>query len=444
MASPFAQPSARHEVSRRAWLVLAVLATVNSVNYMDRWVMSVLIQPIKEDMHLSDTQLGLLTGLAFSLSYALFALPIARWADNGVRRNVLICSITFWSLMTGLGGLAQNFWQLFLARIGVGAGESGCIPTGQSIISDYFPNDRRAFALAVFSAGSMIGKVAGIGGAGYLVVYYGWHGTLLLLAVPGLVAAVAVRLLVPEPPRGRFDNLQGKAGTLSTRDALRSLIMTRSYVLMSVAGALSNLVIFGVQNWTPSFYMRHHGMTAAQVGAAVATVVGVCSAIGLLSGGYVTQMLMRRDERWSMWLAAIVHIVVGMGMILVFTTSNLSLSLGLFAAMSVMANIPVGALFATKMNVADPRCRALASALALALTSVVGLGLGPLLVGSLSDVFQAIKGEDALRYALMTVASLNIVPALLYLFATKTLLADIARASHRPASGRGVEQRTRS
>lgn len=433
MASPLAQPATRHEVSRRAWLVLLVLAVVNSVNYMDRWVMSVLIQPIKEDMHLSDTQLGLLTGLAFSLSYALFALPIARWADNGVRRNVLICSISFWSLMTGLGGLAQNFWQLFLARIGVGAGESGCIPTGQSIISDYFPNDRRAFALAVFSAGSMIGKVAGIGGAGFLVVYYGWHGTLLLLAVPGLVAAVAVRLLVPEPPRGRFDNLQGKAGTLSTGEALRSLLTTRSYVLMSVAGALSNLVIFGVQNWTPSFYMRHHGMTAAQVGAAVATVVGVCSAVGLLSGGYVTQMLMRRDERWSMWLAAIVHIVVGGGMILVFTTTNLSLSLGLFAAMSVTANIPVGALFATKMNVADPRCRALASALALALTSVVGLGLGPLLVGSLSDFFQAIKGDDALRYALMTVASLNIVPALLYLFSTKTLLADIARASHRPA-----------
>lgn len=434
MAGPLTHPAAgASKVTARAWVVLLVLAMVNSVNYMDRWVMSVLIQPIKESMHLSDTQLGLLTGLAFSLSYALFALPIARWADNGVRRNVLICSITFWSVMTGLGGLAQNFWQLFLARIGVGAGESGCIPTGQSIISDYFPNDRRAFALAVFSAGSMLGKVAGIGGAGFLVVHYGWHGTLLLLAVPGLIAAVVVRLLVPEPPRGRFDNLEGKAAAMSTGEALRSLLTTRSYVLISIAGALSNLVIFGVQNWTPSFYMRTHGMTAAQVGAAIATVVGICSAIGLLSGGYVTQMLMRRDERWSMWLAAIVHVVVGVGMILVFTTPDLGLSLALFAAMSVTANIPVGALFATKMNVADPRCRALASALALALTSVLGLGLGPLLVGTLSDFFRPVRGDDALRYALISVSALNAVPALLYIFSTRTLLADIARAGHRPA-----------
>ena len=420
--------SARAPTTVAAWITLAILAAVNAVNYMDRWVMSVLLQPIKEEFGLSDTQLGLLTGLAFSLSYAVFALPIARWADRGVRRTVLIWAIGFWSLMTGMGGLAQSFWHLFVARIGVGIGESGCIPTGQSIISDHFPNDQRAFALAAFSAGSMAGKVLGIGAAGYLVTLYGWRTTLIALAVPGFVMMVVVRLFVQEPPRGQFDRLDRDAGQLSTREAVMGLLRTRSFVLMCIAGAMSNLVIFGVQNWTPTFYMRQFGLTAAQVGAAVAGVVGIGSAVGLLVGGYFTQSLMRRDERWSMWVAAGIYLLVIVGTIIVFTTPHLTLSLGLFAAMSVTANLPVGALFATKMNVADPRCRALACAIALALTSIVGLGLGPVIVGALSDLLHPAFGTSALRYALIGVACLNVITAILYLLASRTLLADIERA----------------
>lgn len=415
-------------IARSAWVGLFVLALVNAVNYMDRWVMSVLIQPIKQDLHLSDTQLGLLTGLAFSLSYALAALPIARWADRGVRRNVLILSLSFWSLMTGLGGLAQNFLQLFATRIGVGIGEAGCIPTGQSIISDYFPPHRRAFALAFFSAGSMVGKVFGIAGAGFLVGLYGWHSTLLLLAVPGFLVAILVRFAVREPVRGQFDSVRATAQPVSTWSAVRGLLRTRSYVLMCIAGALSNLVIFGVQNWSPSFYMRHHGMSAAEVGAAVAGVVGIGSAAGLLLGGYATERLMRRDARWAMRLAALAYLVLGGGVVFVVTTSDVHLSLIVFALTSVIANLPVGAIFATKLNVADPRCRALACAIALALTSIVGLGLGPVLVGGLSDFFQRSHGGDGLREALLTTACLNIIPAVLYLASSRTLLADIERA----------------
>jgi len=419
----------RSTVPLYSWVALAVLAAVNSVNYMDRWVMSVLLQPIKLEFRATDTQMGLLTGLAFSLSYAFFALPIASWADRGIRRTVLVASIGCWTVMTGLGGLTQSFWQLFATRIGVGIGESGCIPTGQSLISDYFPRDRRAFALAFFSAGSMLGKVMGIGGAGLLVARYGWHVTLMLLAAPGFLMMLVVRWLVVEPPRGRFDTLSPTAGSLSTRDALISLLRTPSYVLMCIAGALSNLVIFGVQNWTPTYYMRHFGLSAAQVGAAVAGVVGIGSAVGLLIGGYFTQALMRRDERWSMRIAALIYIVVTGGTVLVFLTPHLSFSLAMFATMSVTANLPVGALFATKMNVADPRCRALACAIALALTSVVGLGLGPVAVGALSDFLEPTLGHEALRDALAGIALLNLVPAFLYLMAARTLNQDIARAS---------------
>jgi predicted MFS family arabinose efflux permease len=149
-------------VGRYAWYALAVLAVVNCLNYTDRWAISVLLQAIKQDLELSDAQLGVLTGFAFSLSYALFALPLARWADRGSRRTVLVVSIAVWSAMTALTGVAQNFWQILLARVGVGMGESGCIPTCQSLISDYFPKPTRAFALSIFTSGAMAGKVLGI------------------------------------------------------------------------------------------------------------------------------------------------------------------------------------------------------------------------------------------------------------------------------------------
>lgn len=421
-------------VTPYAWLVLLLLALVNAVNYMDRWVMSVLLQPIKLDLHLSDTQMGLLTGLSFSLSYALFALPIARIADRGARRMVLTGAIVTWSIMTGFAGLARNFWQLMLARIGVGAGEAGCIPTGQSLIADYFPPDRRAFALSVFSAGSMLGKVLGIGGAGFLVAAYGWHTTLGLMAIPGLILALVVMLVVRDP--GRNSAADSPDHVIPVGMAIRSLLATRSYVLITIALACSNFVIAGVQNWSPAFYMRAHGLTATQVGAAVATVVGVGSAIGLLAGGWLTQHLIQRDRRWAMWAASVFTFIAGSCSVLSFLVSDARLSLLLFAATSIILNLPTGGIFSTQLGIIDPRTRALASAVSLTLASIVGLGLGPLAVGALSDALGSTG--DGLRPALILVACLNLIPLLLYAMAGRSLAVDLDR--HAPGTPLGAQE----
>ncbi len=418
-SSPF------EKVPPYSWVVLGILGVVNSINYMDRWVMSVLIEPIKHDLGLSDTQMGLLTGLSFSIGYAIFAMPIARIADNGNRRNVLVWSISFWSLMTGLAGFAQQFWQLFLARLGIGIGESGCIPSGQSMIADYFPRDRRPFAQSVFSAGSMLGKILGIGGAGFLVAWAGWQGTLMIMAIPGFIMALVVRFAIREPKPGQFDPPCPQE-PIAAWPAFRSLIAIPSYTLMIGALATSNLVIFGVQNWSPAFYMRIHGLSAMEVGAAIATVVGVGSAVGLLTGGYAMQRLMRRDPCWAARVAVICHLLAGACSVASFLVASPHVSLLLFAATSIIASLSSGGVISIKLDIVDPRCRALAAALSMTVISVIGLGLGPLVVGALSDFFAASEGSEGLRIALAVTAAFNVVPAAFYFAASRTLRADLA------------------
>ncbi|USI77593.1 MFS transporter [Sphingopyxis sp. USTB-05] len=414
------------------WYVLGLLILVNAINFMDRWSISVLVEYIKADLQLTDTEIGLLTGAAFSVGYSVSALPIAWLADRGNRRNILAAALTVWSVMTGFTGLAQNFWQIIVARVGTGAGESGCIPTGQSIISDLFPKEKRPFALSLFSSGVMLGKVLGIGGAGILVALYGWRATLLILAVPGLLVALLVRLTMKDPPHGQFDGFVANAAPVATWPAFRALFTTPSYMLICVALAFSNLVIFGLQNWVPAFYMRSHGLSAAQIGSIIAVVVGLGGAFGLIAGGYLTQRLMTRDPRWAPWLAAMCHSVACGCSVLSYMVADATLSLLLFGLSAIILSVSTGGVFATIHNTVDPRIRALAVAFMTLLTSIIGLGGGPLIVGALSDHFTAQYGSHGLRQASIAVASLHVLPAIFYLWSARALLADLAaRASVR-------------
>jgi predicted MFS family arabinose efflux permease len=415
-------------VARYAWIVLGVLALVNSLNFMDRWAISVLIETIKHDLKLSDTELGLVSGLAFALGYAAFSLPIARIADLGSRRNVLIASLTIWSVMTGVTGLAQNFWQLMLARLGVGVGESGCIPTCQSLVTDYFPPEKRPFALSIVSSGLMVGKVLGIGGAGLLVGIVGWQHTLMLLALPGPLVAVLIWFVVKEPPKGRYEQMKDDAPRLAAWPAFRTLFKTKSYWTIVVALAFSNFVIVGMQNWSPAFYVRTYGLTPAQVGAAIATTVGIGGAVGLIGGGFITQALMKRDPRWATIAAVICHLVAGICVISSLLVTDAHISLTLFAMTAVILSLPTGGVFATQLNAVDPRARSTAAAFSSMLTSIVGAGLGPLVVGALSDLMTPQFGANGLRYALILIASLHVLPALFYGLATRALPGELKRA----------------
>lgn len=254
-------------LTRYTWYAILLLAVVNAFNYMDRMALALLLPYIKEDLQLRDSQLGLLTGLAFSLFYAVCAIPIGWWADRGVRRNIIALALASWSLMTALSGAAQNFWQLFLARIGVGVGESGCISPAQSILCDYVPFRRRAGMFALQSCGSIFGMMLGMTLAGWLAASIGWRWTLVVLGLPGIGVALIVWLTLREPPRGAFEQSRQTQDNRNPRVVFKTLWACRTFRLVTLYYALNGFVQYGFNQWWPSLYERVFKLDIASIGA---------------------------------------------------------------------------------------------------------------------------------------------------------------------------------
>src|SRR5688572_2748318 len=248
-----AVPVAAAESSCYAWYAVSLLAIVNVVNYMDRMALSILLPDIKTDLQLTDTQLGLLTGMAFALFYAVFGIPIARWADRGTRRTIIALALTVWSVMTAISGAAQSFRQLFLARIGVGIGEAGCIPPSHSLISDYVPMARRPGAFALHTAGATTGIIVGLSLGGWLSDEIGWRWTFVVLGIPGLILAFIVRFTLKEPSRGHSDGRAANLPAPSLREAVSYFLKCRTYLQLVLIVAIASLVNFGLNQWLPSF-----------------------------------------------------------------------------------------------------------------------------------------------------------------------------------------------
>jgi predicted MFS family arabinose efflux permease len=418
--------------SSNAWYAVWLLAIVNLVNYMDRMALSVLLPAIKTDLRLSDTQLGLLTGFAFAIFYAVFGLPIARWADRGVRRTIISLAMGMWSVMTALSGAAQNFWQLFLARIGVGIGEAGCIPPSHSLISDYVPASRRAGALAVHTAGASIGTIVGVALAGWLSTQIGWRQTFLVLGMPGLLMAAMVRITLKEPPRGFSDGaIHSARDFMPLGPTIRYLWGCRSYVQLVTIQALATLANFGLNQWLPSFYTRTFGMNIAMVGLYFGLAYGVGSTLGALGGGFLANRLSRRDIRRPLRLAAACYAVaVSLGLA-IFLAPTATWALGANFLFSMILFIPTGALFALVQSVVPSQMRALASAITMFCASAVGIGAGPFFVGVTSDALAPAFGGESLRYALMIATGFLLWPVFHCRLANKHLKADLAAASSR-------------
>ncbi|HEY3383572.1 MAG TPA: MFS transporter [Vicinamibacterales bacterium] len=386
------------------WRLLAILFLVSTSNYLDRNIISILLEPIKREFHVSDTLLGLLSGVSFALFYATLGLPVARWADRGNRKRIIALALTCWSVMTAACGVVQSYWQLALARIGVGAGEAGAIPPAQSLIADYFPPERRAGAYAIFTAAGMAGYVLGFVAGGQVAVAYGWRMSFLVAGLPGLALAVLVHLGLREPRMAvGFQALGGTQEPLAR--TVRRLAGKKAYRYVLMGQTLYFVVAYGVLIFVPSFLLRVLGQPLGKVSVLYGTTAAAGSVLGTLGGGFLGNRLGGRDVRWLAWLPAVACVLTYPVLLFGFTLNDLwpFLACGFVTNLLLNAGLPL--VYAAIQAVCGAKRRAMAVAVMFFFANLIGFGLGPVLTGAISDALTARWGVGGLRYALMSVST---------------------------------------
>ncbi len=421
--------------------VLGLLFTVYVVNFVDRQIMTILVEPIRAEFGFSDAQLGVLTGLAFALLYATLGIPIARYADRHSRVRVISLAIFVWSLFTALTGLARTYLHFLLARIAVGIGEAGCSPPAYSLISDYFPPERRATALSTYSMGIFGGVFVGYLLGGNVAESLGWRAAFFIVGVPGLAVALLVRLTLREPPRGFSDPEPAPPGDPPPIGrALAALWSKRSFRHLSIAAALHAFVGYGVGGFLPAFLIRSHGMTVSEVGNWLALISAGGGLVGTYLGGAVSDRLAkaRGDARYYMWVPGLSTLVsVPLALLVYLLPVKLAVLL-LMIPTGLLGAMYLGPTFAMTQGLVGTRERALAGAILLFIINLIGLGGGPWITGVLSDAVRAALaagGADAvtakaqgLRYALAFMVCVNLWSAVHYAFAARSLRGDLAAA----------------
>ncbi len=411
--------------------VLFILTLVYTFNFIDRQILVILQDSIKLDMGLSDSQLGLLGGTTFAIFYVTAGIPIARWADRSNRKNIVSVSLTIWSAMTAVSGLAMNFWQLALARIGVGIGEAGGSPPAHSMISDYFPPEKRSFALGIYSTGVYIGITLGYLFGGVLGSMYGWRNVFFLLGMPGILLAIIMYFTVKEPPRGLGDGTadHDHNNGPSFFEAMKYMWSFKSFRYLSLAAAFASFVGYGTGNFMPSFLARIHEMSITDRSIALGLVGGLGGAAGMLLGGYLTQRLGRKDIRWFMWVPAIGAPIALILVLPVFFIDDIPTMLGMYITPVILSALYLPPCIAMAHALVPANMRALASAILFFILNLIGLGLGPLFVGAISDALYPYMGHDGLRYALVIGSLVGLVSMVMFLLAAKHLPADMKRVS---------------
>lgn len=403
---------------------LFILFLTGTANYADRNVIGVLLEPIKAEFGVSDTMLGLLTGIAFAVFYVTLGLPIAWLADRGNRRRVITWSIVVWSLMTVMCGMAQNFWQLALARMGVGAGEAGAVPPAQSLIADYYPPKERAGALGFYMMSSMAGYIIGMVVGGWAAQYYGWRAAFILVGLPGVLLALATKFLLREP-RLQAGFAVTPEKTEPMRQGIRLLFAKPAYRNIVYALILYFLMAYGALVFMASFMIRVHGLTVAEAGSLFGVMSAATAVIGSLGGGKLADRLAQRDIAWVARLPGVGLILAFPLYIACFHSGSLFMMV-LFAFLGgiLLAGV-VPVIFAAMHVVCGSARRAMAVAIAFFFANLIGLGCGPLIAGALSDHMAQIYGPaEGLRYALM-MTTMTFLPAGWFMFrAARYLRAD--------------------
>lgn len=415
-------------ISRAAsgrWAVLFLLVAANTLNLLDRQLPFILIEHIRTDLRLSDTQIGLLGGIAFSLVYALMAIPLARISDSKSRKWVMVACVSVWSVMTAAGGLARNFGQLAFSRAGVAVAEAGCSPTAHSLIADLFP-DRRSFALALFTAGVPAGIMIGLAVGGVLVEHIDWRHVLFLAGVPGLVLALAFTFLLKEPPRRA---LTSGAKARSFRQALGVLWRRPSYGWTTIGATLNAMATAGGAAFGAAFLMRVYDFSAAQAGLMLGALGGVISVTGTVAAGAMGDWIARNNPARRLYTVALALLCATPLYIAAKLAPTPQLFFVFSCASSLIAAFWLPLTFAATQSVVASDMRATTSAVLQLIYNVLGAVSGPILVGVLSDHWAPVAGERSLGWALAAVGGVGFVAAGCYWMGARTHNRDVAAAT---------------
>ncbi len=417
-----AEPWTLYSPAQR-WFFLGILFLTATSNYIDRQVISILIEPIKLEFGASDTTMGLLSGFAFALVYAVVGIPVAWLADRGDRRIILSVSLFLWSVMTVLCGMAQNLAQLVAARIGVGVGEAGANAPAQSLIADYFPPGQRARALSVFAAAAMVGYVIAFIAGAHLADTHGWRTAFIVLGLPGVILPLLCFFGLREPRHGRTRG-SGPASGEPIATSLRVLASKRSYVLLVAGMSLYFFVSYGAVIWFPSYMVRLLGAKLTDVAGIYGAASAAAALVGTIGGGIISDKLAVRNVRWLAWMPAIALIVIWP----IYVAALLTPSVWGFIALAAIGNLGLEgvlpALYAVIHRVCGSPRRAMAVAISLFCANLIGLGAGPPVAGLISDRLGGIEGAVGLRHALMLVTAMLLPAGILVWASARHILGN--------------------
>ncbi len=439
-----AAPSPRE----RRW-ALALLLAVATVAFIDRTILNTVGEAVKRDLGLSDLQLGILGGAAFALLHGVLGIPVARLAERKSRARIIAIAVGVWSAMTALCGFAGGFAGLLAARIGVGIGEAGAGAPSQSLLADYFPPHRRATAFGILGLATPLGIIIGAIGGAVVAQAFGWRAAFLIVGLPGIALSVLVWFTLKEPARGQSDGKLASDDTPPFREVLRTLFSSRAFRSLLVAGTIVNFVGFSGMSFAHPFFVRTFPVGYTEAAVAFALINSVSLAGGYYLGGALTDRLGRRDVRWYGWLPAICMMLAAVTYVIGFSQSTWLATIVLLTPPGLFSGMYFAPTFAITHNLVGPRMRASATAVLTLTMSIVGMTLGPIVTGLLSDRFAAgaFSGDYAavcpgagtamaaacqtasshgLRTALITVCAMYALAGLAFLRAAGSLTTELA------------------
>jgi predicted MFS family arabinose efflux permease len=445
-AAPASKPSgAAFSAGYRRWMMILLVAIYTS-NFIDRTILPTLGQAIKQDLHLTDTQLGMLGGLTFAFFYSIFGIPLARVAERRSRVPLMAAAVTAWSMMTALCGLAQNFLQLAAARVGVGVGEASCMPCAHSLIADHYPPRQRASALAIFAFGIPLGSMIGAVAGGWIAQNMSWRLAFMIVGLPGLILALLTILTLKEPPRGHADGLAASGPAPPLTAVLKRYLDRPALLWTTAAATVAATATYGILNFVAVFFMRRFGLDIAHAGLATGAITGIGAGVSILAGGFLGDMAAKRDLRGYAWVA-IAGLLTCLPLYdLGFTRGGTILALVLLVGAGVAQQLFLAPTFAVANLGVETRMRATSIALMSFVWSLIGQGLGPVFVGVMSDHMAKVLTADGasdilglcraaacadasatgLQYAMVSITVLYPISAALFWMASRHMRRDLA------------------
>ncbi|MEO0550772.1 MAG: MFS transporter [Pseudomonadota bacterium] len=404
-------------------VALGLLMAAFTLSIADRMILSVLFEPIKAEFDLSDTQLGLLGGLTFALFYATLGVPLAKYADKNDRRRLIAACLILFSIMTALSGFATAFLMLVILRIFVAVGEAGVNPASQSIVADYYPATERSLAMSSLTVGGNIGMILGFLVGGYVSQVYGWRAAFFVVGLPGILVGLGLLMFLKEPQRGGAEETaQREVANATVLEAVKAMFASPILRQVLIASTLSGMVTYGVIQWLPAYFSRVHELPQAQVGIVMALFFGVIGAIGTLTGGRLTDVLSRRRVDLGIKMIAVTQIITVPLLTIGYLSPSLITSLGFLVLPIMVFTFYLGPSLAFIQTYAPIEMRSMAAAIKMLCLNLVGLSLGPLIVGVMSDILEPTAGPRGLALALSGVSLFLLWSALHFWLAGRAML----------------------